>query len=59
MKYQLLVDVISNYSDKKGNHIFYGRKGDIVILISTHTNTLIVEGSSGRFPVRIEKVKKL
>lgn len=34
----------------------YGRSGELVRLIAEHGNVAIVEGSNGRFPVKVENI---
>jgi hypothetical protein len=37
----------------------YGRKGDMVLLISQHGIMAIVESNKERFPVKLEKLSKV
>lgn len=56
MQATLLKDVYGNKSNGK-QFPQYGSKNEIVTIISQHDNVYIVEGKSGRFPVRKECVK--
>lgn len=51
-KLKLLKDITS------GKNQPYGKKWEVVMLISDHDGILIVEGKSGRFPVKKEDVTK-
>lgn len=49
---QLKEDVCSNCKSS----MVYGKKGEVVKVITDNPDVLIVEGKKGRFPVRKERV---
>jgi hypothetical protein len=53
LQYFLNNTVFGAYSGKQ-----YGKKGDIVSLISEHGNMAIVDGGFERFPVKLERLSK-
>lgn len=53
MQYFLNDTAIGPYSGK-----VFGKKGDVVSIISEHGNMAIVESGSERFPVKMEKLSK-
>ena len=57
-RYRLSCEVTSNFYDIKGKPRIYGEKGETVKMI-TKGEVAIVEGKSGRFSVRLEKLIKI
>ena len=54
-RYLLLQDIRSTFR----RDTLYGRKNETVTEVATHGNVVIVQGRSGRFPVRLDYIVDL